>query len=159
MRNLPGDERGIEGLPLKLLILAIVMGISVPSILAMWSNVERVQIENHLESEMDYLIIRIQQVYRSGPGNAMSVEVNLKSGLMTSIEYVRLGDNLSSEMRSTIRWKLSGEAENTLLIEGQIPVCGRSTDAFELNEGHSSLYLEVKKKEEGLVYVEISSQD
>lgn len=159
MRDLAGDESGIEGLPLKLLILAIVMGISVPSILAMWSNVERVQIENRLESEMDYLIIRIQQVHRSGPGNAMSVEVNLKSGLMTSIEYVRVGDNLGSQTRSTIRWKLYGEAENTLLIEDQIPVCGRNTDAFELNEGHSSLYLEVKKKESGLVYVEISSQD
>jgi len=159
LRDLAEDERGIEGLPLKLLILAIVMGISVPSILAMWSNVERVQIENRLESEMDYLIIRIQQVHRSGLGNAMSVEVNLKSGLMTSIEYVRVGDNLSSQTRSTIRWKLSGEAENTLLIEDQIPVCGRNTDAFELNEGHSSLYLEVKKKESGLVYVEISSQD
>jgi hypothetical protein len=159
LRFLTCDEKAIEGMPLKLLIVALVMGITVPSILAMWANVERVQTENHLMSEMDYLQIRINQVYRSGPGNIITVELDLKTGLMTSVEYVLIGGELGTPWKSTIRWKLAGEAENMVPIDGGIPVCSESGEAFELYEGHSSLYLEVKKKEDGLVYVEISVVD
>jgi hypothetical protein len=159
LRLLSSDEKAIEGMPLKLLIVALVMGITIPSILAMWANVEKVQTENHLMSEMDYLKIRISQVYMSGLGNAITVELHLKSGLMTSIEYVLVGGGLETHWKSTIRWKLAGEEENLVLLDNGIPVCGGNGEAFELHEGHSSLYLKVKKKEDGLVYVEISAQD
>ena len=156
MSKLGRDEKALEGMPLKLLIVALVMGITLPSILAMWANVEKVQIGNHLLSEMDYLNIRINQVYRSGPGNTIIVELDLKSGIFTSIDYVLLGGGLDTHWKGTIRWKLAGEGENVIPIDGGVPVCGQSGEAFELNDGHSSLYLEVKKKEDGLVFVEIS---
>jgi hypothetical protein len=149
----------LEGMPLKLLIVALVMGITLPSVLAMWANVEKVQTGNHLQSEMDYLNIRINQVYRSGPGNTILVELNLKSGVFTSIDYVMIGGRLDTHWKSTIRWKLVGEGENVIPIDGGVPVCGENGESFELDEGHSSLYLKVKKKEEGLLFVEISVAD
>jgi hypothetical protein len=105
---------------------------------------------------MDYLNIRINQVYRSGQGNTIVVQLDFKSGLFTSIDHVLVGGRLDTHWKSTIRWKLAGEPENVIPIEGEVPVCGGNGEAFELNEGHSSLYLKVKKKEEGLVFVEIS---
>ncbi|MCK4443036.1 MAG: hypothetical protein KAW09_00730 [Thermoplasmata archaeon] len=159
MRNLTLDRNGIEGLPLKLLITAVVMGISIPAVLAAWSNVEKVQTENSLRSEINYLILRIRQVHRAGPGNSVTVDVNLDSGMFTSIEHVLVGDGLQSQWRSTIRWKLGGESEQVIPIDDGIPVVGNDGKAFRLTEGHSSLYLEVKKEESGLVFVEISVQD
>ena len=159
MKRLEEDENGIEGLPLKLLITAIVMGISLPAILATWSNVEKVQVENSLQSEMNYLILRIQQVHRAGPGNSIGVDVNLDSGMFTSVDYVLVGDGLDSPFKSTIRWKLSGDSERVIPIKDGVPVCGKDGKAFRLAEGHSSLYLEVKREENGLVFVEISVQD
>jgi hypothetical protein len=149
----------LEGMPLKLLIVALVMGITLPSVLAMWANVEKVQTGNHILSEMDYLNIRINQVYRSGPGNTITVEVDLKSGVFTSVDYVMIGGRLDTHWKSTIRWKLAGEGENVIPIDGGIPVCGENGGTYELNEGHSSLYLKAKKKEDGLVFVEISVAD
>lgn len=156
MRPAVGNEDAIEGMPLKLLIVALVMGITIPSVLAMWANVEKVQTENRLMSEMDYLSIRIGQVYRSGPGNIIAVDFELKSGLMTSIDYVLVGGELDTPWRSTIRWKMAGEGENMIPIDDGIPVCSEGGQAFELSEGHSYLYLEGKKKEDGLLFVEIS---
>jgi hypothetical protein len=153
------DDKGLEGLPLKLLITAIVMGISIPAILATWSNVEKVQVENSLQSEMNYLVLRIQQVYRAGLGNSISLDINLDSGMFTSIDHFLVGDDLESPLKGTIRWKLSGDSERVTLINDGIPVCGIDGKAFRLVEGQSSLYLEVKKEESGLVFVEISVQD
>lgn len=159
MKNLRADEKGLEGLPLKLLITAIVMGISIPAILATWSNVEKVQVENSLRSEMNYLILRIHQVHRAGPGTSISLDVNLDSGMFTSIDYVLVGDSQGSPLKGTIRWKLGGEQEKVIPIKDGIPVCGKDGKAFRLTEGHSSLYLETKKEESGLVFVEIFVQD
>ncbi len=158
-RNLRDDEKAVEGLPLKLLITAIVMGIVIPSIFAAWSNVEKVQVESSLRSELNFLILRIQQVHRSGPGNAVTVEIYLDSGMFTRIDHVLIGDSLTSPLKGTIRWKFSGGQENTIPIGDGIPVCGSDGKAFRLVEGHSSLYLEVKKEESGLVFVEISARD
>lgn len=159
LRNLARDKKAIEGLPLKLLITAIVMGISIPAVLAMWSNVEKVQVESSIQSEVNYLMLRIQQVHRSGPGNAITVEIHLDSGMFAQIEYVLVGDELEDPFKGTIRWKLSGDSERVILIEDGIPVCGKDGKAFRLAEGHSSLYLEVKKEESGLVFVEVSVRD
>ncbi len=141
------------------MIAALVMGITVPAVLAAWANVEKVQVENSVQSEMDYLIIRMQQVHRAGPGNSLTVDVDIDSGMFTSVEYVLIGDDLDSPFKSTIRWKLSGEQERVVPMEGDIVACGKDGVAFRLGEGHSSLYLEVKKEERGLVFVEISVQD
>jgi hypothetical protein len=149
----------VEGLPLRLIIVAIVMGISIPSVLALWSNVEKQQTENAVRAELNYLMLRIGQVHRSGPGNAISVELNLRSGMMSSIEYVLVGDDLDSPWRSAIRWKLNGQGEELIAIENDVPVCSNSGVAFQLSEGHNLLYLETKKKENGLVFVEISALD
>lgn len=159
MANLRDDALGIEGLPLRLLITALVMGMAVPAVLAAWANVEKVEVENSVQSEMDYLMIRMQQVHRSGPGNSLTVDIDLDSGILTSLEYVLIGDSLESPLKSTIRWKLGGEQERTILINGGIAACGKDGKAFRLEEGHSSLYLEVKKEESGLVFVEVSVRD
>lgn len=159
MRDLVIDNKGVEGLPLKLLIVAIIMGISIPAVLASWHNAERQHTENSLRSELNYLIVRIVQVYQAGPGNAVSVELNLESGVLSSIEYVLVGDNLESPWRSAIRWKLSGQAEDIFAIDDGIPVCSTDGGALRLSPGWHSVYLEVKKEESGLLFVEISVLD
>lgn len=153
------DQRGVEGLPLKLLIVAIVMGISIPAVLASWSNAERQHTENSLRSELNYLETRIVQVYQAGLGNAISVKLHIESGMLASIEYVLVGDGLDSPWRSAIRWKLSGQAESLVAIEDDIPVCSEDGNALRMSPGWHYLYLEAKKEESGLLYVEISVTD
>ncbi|UCD92270.1 MAG: hypothetical protein JSV43_08660 [Methanobacteriota archaeon] len=159
MRDLSIDSKGLEGLPFRLLIVAVIMGISIPAVLASWSNAERQHLENSLNSELNYLTVRIVQVYQAGPGNVVTVDVNLESGTFTEIEYVLVGDNLESAWRTAIRWKLSGQGENVIAIEDGIPVCSNNGDALHLSPGWHSIYLETKKEESGLVFVEISVLD
>lgn len=159
MRYLTGDSKGIEGLPLKILIVALVLGISIPSVLAIWTNAEVQRIENSLRSELDYLNLRIVQIYRSGPGNAISFKLEIDSGMVSSIEYVLVGDNLDGPLRSTLRWKISGRSEAIIAIEDDVPVCSKEGGAFPLSEGYHTIYLVAKKREDGLVFVEISTLD
>lgn len=160
------DEEGVEGIPLKLIIVVVILAITIPMIWKGLESYDRSQTENNLRSEIDFLSMHIKQVYLNGLGNAQDVEVDFNDGMMTKIERVEIGDSVQG-LWSSIRYKLSHKSLEYLLIKNpNIPMgnvsngevgplsCGpgrytihlECKDGFDFDDdGTSDLYVEVSK--------------
>ncbi|UCE74592.1 MAG: hypothetical protein JSV56_02520 [Methanomassiliicoccales archaeon] len=159
------NEEGVEGIPLKLIIVLVILAITIP---ITWKGVEsydRSQTESNLRSELDYLSAHIKQVYLNGIGNALDVEVDFRNGMMTRIEKVEIGDSTEG-IWSSIRYKLSHKGTEFIIIKNpNIPIGNVSKGEIGpliTNAGKHTIHLECKSgfdfDDDGAddIYVEIS---
>jgi len=152
------NDAGLEGLPFKLIIISLILALSIPIIVANWMSFDKQQTVTQLDSELDYFEAQIAQIYDGGLGlgNSKVLEINIREGTFTKIEYVEIGDgDLASIRGNSIRWKLNGEGEQVHMISDGIPARSDDGSSFKLGHGLNALYLEIKK-ENGVVFVEIS---
>ena len=146
---------GIE-LPVKLLISAIILGISIPVTMSYWSAYDLQQTRSDLERELELLAAQIQGVYDSGEGNSRVVEVNIRDGTFARISYVEIGGEPGSGFAArSVRWRIGDGQEQAKPIGEGIPVSSTEGGAFRLPHGISRLYIETNAKD-GLLYVEIN---
>lgn len=156
--NRKWDDAGLEGLPFKLIIISLILALSIPIIVANWMSFDKQQTVTQLDSELDYLEAQIRQIYDGGLGlgNSKVLEMNIRDGTFTKIEYVEIGDSdLTSIKGNSIRWKLKGEGEQAHMISDGIPARSEDGSSFKFAHGLNTLYLEIKK-ENGVVFAEIS---
>ncbi|MCK5548353.1 MAG: hypothetical protein KAI64_05020 [Thermoplasmata archaeon] len=159
-RTRPGirEDNGMEGLPFKLIIVSLIMALSLPIVISNWMVHDRQETISRLQSELDFIEGQMDLIYDGGLGfgNSRVVEVTLRDGTFTEIEYIEIGDgNLTSLMGKSVRWKLKGEEERIDIISWGIPVMSDKGTSFVLRHGLNELYLEIKEKG-GVAYVEIS---
>ena len=107
----------IESLPLKLIIIVIILGITLPMIYIGLKGADRTSTENNIRSEITAIKSMVQNLCNGGVGNADVMEVDFSDGLMTNLDYIKLGDNLNGYYVSVIKYKLSGGAEKIITIE------------------------------------------
>ena len=86
------DNKAVEGIPLKLIIGALILAIALPLIWAGFENYDRTQKENDLRNEIEFVITTIKFVYTSGENNSQLIDVNFKSGFTAKVEKVEIGD-------------------------------------------------------------------
>ncbi len=152
------DDKGLEALPFKLIIVSLIMALSLPIVISNWMVHDRQETVSRLQSELDFIEGQVDLIYDGGQGlgNSRVVDVTVRDGTFAKIEYIELGDgNLTSLMSKSIRWKLKGEEERIDIISGGIPVRSEKGTSFELRHGLNELYLEIKEMG-GAAYVEIS---
>ena len=145
----------IESLPLKLIIISIVMVITIPVAWTGLSNYSKIQAENNMRSQVEYIATTAKQVYAGANGTSLSIKVNFEGGFFNNVEYVKIGDSLSSGKCSTIRYKISGETEKTYVIQNpNVPMTSTDGDALQLGSGTYTLILE-HKIDDGENYIEV----
>lgn len=153
------DERGVEGIPLKLIIVIVILAITIPAIWKGLESYDRSQTENNLRSEIEFLSTHIKQIYLNGIGNAQDVEVDFKDGMMTKIEWIKLGDSIEG-IWSSIRYKLNHKSDDLFLIKNpNIPVGNVSQGEIgplKLGAGRQTIHLECK---EGFDFDDDGSED
>ena len=150
---------GLEGLPLKLAIVAVVMAISSPIIYGSLRAYEAAKLEGQMGSEASAIAEMSKLLYVGGPGNAQPLTVNLRGGVTSSAEYMLVGDVPNGTYESCIRYRVRGLAEKTLLIESpNIPLQGIGGVPLKMMEGKHSLMLECKDGTRGH-YVEVRYAD
>jgi hypothetical protein len=142
------NECGVEGIPLKLIIVMVILAITIP---ATWKGLEsydRSQTENNLRSEIEFLSTHIKQVYLNGIGNAQDVEVDFRDGMMTKIEWIKLGDTVEG-IWSSIRYKLSHKSDDFFLIKNpNMPVgnvSGGEIGPLKIGAGRHTIHLECRE--------------
>jgi hypothetical protein len=147
MSQIQSSFQGVEGIPLKLIIVIVIMAITIPIAFKGLESYDRFQTENNLRSELDFLSANIKQVYLNGLGNAQDVEVDLRDGMMTKIEDVKIGDSVEG-IWSTIRYKLNHKATVILLVKNpNIPMGSTEEDglgALVVGAGSHTIHLECK---------------
>src|SRR3989304_2070275 len=107
--GLHGDAAGIEGLPLQLLIVAIVMGITVPVVYAGLDAYDHGQVARRVEGEVLRLAHAAQQ-YAVAGGGAETLELDFRGGSFTSVLYVWIGDRPGGAFPNVRRYRLEGGA-------------------------------------------------
>lgn len=153
------DREGVEGIPLKLIIVVVIMAITIP---ATWKGLEmydRSQTENNLRTEIEFLTTHIKQVYLNGIGNAQDVDVDFRDGMMTSIDWIKIGDSVEG-VWSSIKYKLSHKSTDFILIKNpNIPMGNLSSGEIgplKLGAGVHTIHLECR---EGFDFDDDGAQD
>jgi hypothetical protein len=141
------DEAGVEGIPLKLIIVLVIVAITVPFAWKGLESYDRSQTETNLVMEIDFLAANIKQVYLNGMGNARDVDVDFSSGFVTSVERIEIGDS-EDGVWSSIRYKLGGGNSRFVLIKNpNIPIARVNEDdvgPLVVGPGRHTLHLETR---------------
>ncbi len=152
------DGRALEGLPLKLVIISLMLAMSVPIVVGNWMHYDREQTVNSMVSELDYLETSVEQLWNDGLGHGSSrvLEIDIRDGTFAKVEKVEVGSgDLSSFEAKSIRWKLVGEDEQVIVMSKGVPMTSEDGAAFVLRHGLNRIYLEVGSLN-GTTYVEFS---
>lgn len=159
------DEKGVEGIPLKLIIVLVIVAITVPIAWKGLEGYDRVQTENNLRTELEFLSTNIKQIYLNGIGNAQDVKVDFTDGMMTKIERIEIGDTIEG-ISSSIRYKLNYKRTEFMVIENPNIPLGNMTQGqigpLSIGSGRHTIHLECKEgldfDDDGVkdMYVEVS---
>ncbi len=141
--SLSCDPEGIEGVPIKLLVVAIVLAITVPLIFSALRSYDHARVEQGLEAELDEFVTMVQTIYVSGPGNGVTMEIDIPSGTFSRVETISFGDVLGGSMSSVIRYRLQGRAESLLVLKNpNVPMTGIDNSSLEIASGHYEILAE-----------------
>jgi hypothetical protein len=134
--SIGSNNKAIEGLPLTMIVVMVVLAITIPLIIGSLRAYDRGRVEQEMASEIDRFISMVQLVYMSGPGNSVVIEFNAASGSMTSIDYVKFGDDPGGNMASVIRYTVQGRAEVMALLESpNVPMMSSDNTTFQISSG------------------------
>ena len=130
-RSLKRDEKGLEGMPLKLLIISVVLAIAIP---AVYNSVEYYDTKGtlkNLKSEIQFIGEKAEQVFIHGNGNSEVIEVDFSDGIFEKINIVKL----CCEPDYVIRWETM-DYNGQYSIPKKIPLYNESGEIGLLKGSH-----------------------
>lgn len=74
------DKRAVEGMPLKLAFVTILLSLAVPTVLASLSSFQQQSASLRYQDEAARVKRLAEQVYMAGPGNARTIQLHLPAG-------------------------------------------------------------------------------
>ena len=110
-------------LPFRLLVSAVVVGLTVPTIVAGLSAYEAAHVSRTAELAIDAIVRVAQRLYLAG-GGAEDVVVDLGGGVTAKVEYARVGDAPGGPLAPSAAYKVSGQPEVFLLADPPVPMAG-----------------------------------
>ncbi len=136
------DTGSVEGLPLQLIITAIVLAITVPMMFGALRTYDITRTATEMDKLVEDIASRAQLVFVSGPGNSILLEISVPTPSFGNIEYLRLGDNPGGNFSSTIRYRMSSGGEVIHVIESpNVPVVSPSETFLDIMPGKYELML------------------
>ncbi len=112
-------EEGVVDMPMRLLIVAAILVITVPVVLGIVNYYSVAASEQQLASGVEYLKKQIEIVYSQGDNASMVVRVSFPFGT----EFVKIGGQLGSDNSHLIRYKLRNGVERyTVVHYGNIAI-------------------------------------
>lgn len=137
------QEGAVEGIPLQLIIIAIILAISLPIIFMGLDNADHSQTENNLKGEINAIKAMARSLFNGGVGNSDIIEVNFKNGLMTTIDYVKFGNNLASGRADIISYQIIGDSPmSTEFNSPEIPLTSENDETLIVTSGGYILGME-----------------
>ncbi len=115
MRN---DKRGIEGLPLRLMLVAILISLTLPTMLSFMHQTTSSIAEHKAAGIAEQIAATVEEMSAGGPGNVRTVVVPVD--LLASIKITIGGQNGTVDC-TRIGWKTDGH-EGARYIDGAIVI-------------------------------------
>jgi len=142
--RLRGDAAGIEGLPLQLMIVAVVAGLTAPVVYAGLDAYDPGQLETRVRGEV-LRLTRAAQQYAIAGGGAETLALDFRGGLFTSIEYVAIGDRPGGPLANVVRYRIGGQGERIVLVDRPaVALVGPDNRTLALGAGLYAIHLEVR---------------
>lgn len=145
------DRDGVIEFPFKILIIAIVLGITLPLILSGLDKYTKGQDYNQVEREINRLRNAITQVYSQGENASLVVEVEFPN----SLEYIKVGANTSIRGYKTgktyidplcyaIFYKMRNDEEKFEIVKSSVKAIPMANNTegdgpLEFGSGHSKV--------------------
>lgn len=121
-------------LPFRVLVAAVVVGLTVPTVLTGLSAYESQQLSVRAMQAVEAVVRVAQQFFVSG-GGAEDVRVDLDGGVTSRIDHVAIGDTAGGPLATTARYQISGQREAFLISDPPVPMEGTDGPLW-LGPGH-----------------------
>lgn len=131
MRSLKRDEKGLEGMPLQLLIISVVLAVAIPAIYSSVEYYDTRRTLKNLKSEIQFIGEKAEQVFIHGNGNSEVIEVDFDDGIFEKINIVRL----CGDPDYVIRWETM-DYNGQYSIPKKIPLYNESGEIGLLKGQH-----------------------
>ncbi len=155
-KKLNSDRRGLEGLPLQLLVISMVLAIGLPAVYSSVEYYDTQSVIQNVESQAEFIGEKAKQLNAYGTGNSDVLAIELGDGLIRSIRFLEVGNQ---SFRNLIRWEISGGNRGMLLLEDDIKLI--SEEPIKLGSGSHRLKLECRfdeifEGEQKMQYIDVS---
>ena len=110
-------------LPLRLLVSAVVVGLTLPAFVSGLSAYEAAQVSVRVQQGIDAIVRGAEDLFVAG-GGAQTIHVDFGGGVTVRVEYVVLGDVPGGPRAPTATYKLTGQGPVFLLSDPPVPMAG-----------------------------------
>lgn len=157
LKRLNSDDKALEGLPLQLLIIALVLSLGLPVVYSSIRYHDTQRVLQELEEKAHFMGEKARQIYLHGEGNSDVLKLNLENGLFSEIEFLEI---TNGTYRDQIQWKLHSGQRDRHFIGENFPLISEETP-LRLRRGEHKLKFECEfgsppGMEEELLYVKVS---
>ncbi|MGM0510078.1 MAG: hypothetical protein ACQESD_02995 [Thermoplasmatota archaeon] len=114
MRN--DDRASVIGLPLDLMVIAVVIAVSVPSVWYLSGMYARSQVRNDLENDLEHIDDLMEDMSDGDPGEQRKVTIDINDNPLTSVGYIEAGGMSISDMM-TVKYSIDGGRERRFVFD------------------------------------------
>jgi hypothetical protein len=129
------DRRGLEGMPLKLLIVSLLISLSAPIVVSSMGTFQARTSESMAMSAAEVIRETITATYISGPGNHRVIDSPLGDAKCT----IEIGGDLNQTESMVIKVMHDGGVDRIYLSDPSIRVTTVSGHPFQLTSGTGRL--------------------
>ena len=151
---LAGDRRALEGLPLKLLIMSLLISMTAPAVMGSLEGYERSITKSEMASEANRLAQIIQEVLSAGEGNRRSIIVELPTASSRYDMALEIGGGIDNASSYSVRC-LEGDGVFATVVLDDPPARTTTLNGspLRLDAGTISLMLECARIDARLIVV------
>lgn len=110
------DRRGLEGLPLKLMIVALLIALSAPAVLGSVEGFERSATRAALQAEASSLVAIAQEAFQAGEGNRRTATIEVPGNGNDRLALAIGGDGEKTESLS-VRCLQEDQIVSTIMLD------------------------------------------
>ena len=141
------DHRALEGLPLKLLMISLLLALTAPAVLRCMDSYESTTSRSLVVAEARHIVDAIEEVQTAGEGNRRTITVTLPPERVQSSLALEIGGPLGNASSMSVRCLCQGQMLSTLVLEdppARVTAVGGSALRLEAGLHHLSLSYEFK---------------
>ncbi len=148
------DQRGLEGLPLKLLIISLLLSLTAPAVLGSMESFERSTARYQIQAEAVRLGNLVEEVRSAGEGNRRSLSILLPPTLSKFSMAMEIGGDVNNASSLSIRCSSEGRVFSTQILDDPpARMVSANLSTLRLEAGEHRLTAECRQVDDRLVVV------
>ncbi len=142
------NQKGIEGLPFKLLITSIILAVVLPIGYSAYDHYEESGLESYLEERVNELK-EILEVMCLSSGNARTFSLDISGGTMNRVDFFAVGGPPDTGFSQMVNYSIDGEVTRHTLDGIRVTTWNNATLA--LSQGTYEIMLESESTPQGII--------